>query len=57
MFYHVKAERVKSDVKYLQKSLKDTIVPEVSYIYMYVIILLFGTHLLTTIHIPTIACR
>ena len=33
MFYQ-KAERVKSDVKYLQKSLKDTIVPEVSYIFI-----------------------
>ena len=35
MFYHVKAERVKSDMKYLQKSLKDTIVPEVSHIIRY----------------------
>ncbi len=32
LLVYFKAERVNSDVKYLQKSLKDTIVPEVSYV-------------------------
>jgi hypothetical protein len=32
LLVYIKAERVNSDMKYLQKSLKDTIVPEVSYV-------------------------